>query len=82
MRRYIEIANIIRERIVNNVYATGEKIPYGHQLCEEFSCSKITLNNALEILVNEGFITRQRGLGTVYPRGEQLGLSDPWRQHH
>lgn len=65
MRRYIEIANIIRERIVNNVYATGEKIPYGHQLCEEFSCSKITLNNALEILVNEGFITRQRGLGTV-----------------
>ncbi len=44
---------------------TGEKIPFGHQLCEEFSCSKITLNNALEILVNEGFITRQRGLGTV-----------------
>ncbi|WP_330984557.1 MULTISPECIES: GntR family transcriptional regulator [Enterobacterales] len=65
MRRYIEISNIIRERIINNIYLTGEKIPFGHQLCEEFSCSKITLNNALEILVNEGFITRQRGLGTV-----------------
>ncbi|HHG8773266.1 TPA: GntR family transcriptional regulator [Raoultella planticola] len=65
MRRYIEIANIIRERILNRIYLQGEKIPFGHQLCAEFSCSKITLNNALEILVNEGFITRQRGLGTV-----------------
>lgn len=65
MRRYIEISNIIRERIKDKLYLPGEKIPYGHQLCEEFSCSKITLNNALEILVQEGFITRQRGLGTV-----------------
>ncbi len=65
MRRYIEISNIIRERIKNKLYLPGEKIPYGHQLCAEFSCSKITLSNALDILVNEGFITRQRGLGTV-----------------
>lgn len=65
MRRYIEISDIIRERIKNKLYLQGEKIPYGHQLCEEFSCSKITLNNAMDILVNEGFITRQRGLGTV-----------------
>ncbi|WP_174507859.1 GntR family transcriptional regulator [Klebsiella oxytoca] len=65
MRRYIEIANVIRERILNKIYIQGAKIPFGHQLCHEFSCSKITLNNALDILVNEGFITRQRGLGTV-----------------
>ncbi|WP_312950680.1 GntR family transcriptional regulator [Superficieibacter sp.] len=65
MRRYIQISNIIKGRIKSGEYITGEKIPYGHQLCAEFSCSKITLNNALDILVQEGFITRQRGLGTV-----------------
>ncbi|WP_414164275.1 GntR family transcriptional regulator [Superficieibacter sp. BNK-5] len=65
MRRYIQISNIIKERIQNGEYIAGEKIPYGHQLCDEFACSKITLNNALDILVNEGFITRQRGLGTI-----------------
>lgn len=65
MRRYIQIANVIKKRILSREYIVGEKIPYGHQLCEEFSCSKITLNNALDILVNEGFIARQRGLGTI-----------------
>lgn len=65
MRRYIDIANIIRQRILNNIYIAGGKIPYGHQLCDEFSCTKITLKKALEILVQEGYITRQRGLGTI-----------------
>lgn len=75
MRRYIQISNIIKERILSGEYITGEKIPYGHQLCAEFACSKITLNNALDILVQAGFITRQRGLGTIVKTASPQQLS-------
>lgn len=65
MKRYVEIANIIRERIINKIYPVGGKIPYERELCEEFSCSKPTMKKALEILVQEGYIIRQRGSGTI-----------------
>ena len=64
MLKYIIIANTIREKIKNNEYVYGERLPYEHELCILYNCNKQTMKKSLAILVKEGFIVRRRGSGT------------------
>jgi len=64
MLKYIIIANSIRDKIKNNEYVYGERLPYEHELCTLYNCNKQTMKKALAILVKEGFILRRRGSGT------------------
>lgn len=64
MLKYMTIANNIREKIKNNEYVYGERLPYENELCIFYNCNKQTMKKALSILVKEGFILRRRGSGT------------------
>ncbi|AYW50136.1 GntR family transcriptional regulator [Tetragenococcus halophilus] len=64
MPKYIEIANILRERIFNKTYPTSSLLPNQNELTKEFSVSRMTLRKALNILTMEGLIYSRRGDGT------------------
>lgn len=64
MVKYKEIANTIKQRIIDGTYEAGKPFPDQHGLAEEFETSRMTIQKALEILRYEGFIYSVRGSGT------------------
>lgn len=64
MAKYKDIADDIREKIKNQEYTFGQKLPYEYVLCMSYHCNKETMKKALDILVKEGLIIRRRGAGT------------------
>lgn len=61
---YYQLANIIRKKIENEEYKEGDKIPSERNFKEEFKLSRVTINKAINILIEDGFLTRKRGQGT------------------
>ncbi|KEK23025.1 GntR family transcriptional regulator [Bacillus gaemokensis] len=61
---YLQIKNILRDRILHGVYAIHTNIPSEPQLEEEFKVSKITVRNAIKELVQEGYLEKKSGKGT------------------
>lgn len=64
MKKYEEIASILRQRINNGTYSEGEKLPDQVALAQEFDVSRMTLKKSLDILAMEGLLFRKRGVGT------------------
>lgn len=60
----MEIYTDIRDKINKNKYKINEKLPDGESLAYQYTCSKLTVKKALDILVQEGMIVRRRGAGT------------------
>ncbi len=61
---YRQIKNIIKDRILHGFYPLGDLIPSEPQLEQEFSVSKITVRNAIQELVQEGYLEKGSGKGT------------------
>lgn len=59
---YIQIAETLRARIVSGYY--DKKIDGELPLAKEWKVSRRTIQQALEILVQEGLLVRQHGMGT------------------
>jgi GntR family transcriptional regulator len=63
--RYIQLADIFRQRIIRGVWPEGEMLPSIEKLMEEFSVARITVRQAVKLLSNEGLVSPYRGRGTV-----------------
>src|SRR2546423_4776984 len=61
---YHQTAEILRSRIVQNVWKQGDRLPSESQLCDEFGVSSITMRRAVATLVAEGLLVRLQGKGT------------------
>lgn len=61
---YLQIKNILKDRIFHGVYPIGENIPPEPQLENEFDVSKITVRNSIKELVQEGYLEKKSGKGT------------------
>lgn len=61
---YFRVAQTIRGRINSGQYPSDVIIPSSRMLAEEFGVSNITIEKAMDLLVQEKCITRQRGVGT------------------
>jgi len=61
---YLQIKEMIKDRILHGVYPIHTNIPSEPQLEEEFSVSKITIRNAIKELVQEGYLEKKSGKGT------------------
>lgn len=64
MFKYEIIAEDIQNKIQAGEYQKDEKLPQEMELCRQYSASRITIREALDLLVNRGLITRRRGAGT------------------
>lgn len=60
-----QLAHIIKNKIECGEYKVGDILPSEMSLVEEFQISRITVRQALDRLMAEGYITRQRGKGTI-----------------
>ena len=63
MVKYIEIADILRQRIKDNFYP-DRLLPNQNELVEEFDVSRMTIKNAINILMMEGLVLSKRGART------------------
>lgn len=61
---YIQIRDLLLNKIQSNVYPSGEKLPSERELSKKYKVSRMTARNALTALVNEGWAYRQLGQGT------------------
>jgi len=72
---YRQIQASLKEKITSGVYEEGVLLPSENELCVEFNATRMTVRQALNELVREGYITRQHGKGsTVSASRKSLGL--------
>ncbi|MCC0648161.1 GntR family transcriptional regulator [Clostridioides sp. ZZV15-6598] len=64
MYKYEIIANEIRNKIKANEFKINEKLPDEKTLSNMFKCSRMTMKQAMDMLVSEGYIIKSRGIGT------------------
>jgi GntR family transcriptional regulator len=61
---YHQVEAALRERILNNEWGAGTRIPTEDELCDFYHVSRITVRQAIRKLVEEGYLERGRGRGT------------------
>lgn len=61
---YIRIHDAIKEQIENGDWKIGDRLPSERDLADEFSVSRMTLRQAITLLVDEGTLERRVGSGT------------------
>jgi GntR family transcriptional regulator len=62
---YHQIKEILKEKIENEEYFPGDILPTELEMQNMYNVSRITVRQAINELVNEGYISRTRGKGTV-----------------
>ncbi|AFK02474.1 transcriptional regulator, GntR family with UTRA sensor domain [Emticicia oligotrophica DSM 17448] len=72
---YRQIQANLKEKITSGIYEEGGLLPSENDLCSEFSATRMTVRQALNELVREGYITRQHGKGSIVSASRKsLGL--------
>lgn len=61
---YYQVYQILHQKIVLNEWEPGHMLPPEKDLQEQFEVSRATIRQALDMLVDEGLITRHRGRGS------------------
>ncbi len=61
---YAQVKDVVRQWIQDKRWKSGEQIPGEHEMCESFDVSRPVIRQALNELVAEGLIRRQKGKGT------------------
>ena len=76
---YLTIYEALKESIVSGKYRKGDTFPPERLLKDQYGTTHVTVRNALSLLVEEGYIERYSGKGTVvvYSGGS---LSGPDKQ--
>jgi GntR family transcriptional regulator len=84
---YHQVYEIVRGNILNGHWAPGDMLPPESELVDRYEVSRTVVRQALDMLVNEGLIYRQRGRGTfvAHPTVEQnllriISFTDDMRQ--
>lgn len=70
---YIQIVELLKEKIVHGEYTIGSTIPSERELAETFHVSRMTVRQSITQLVNSGLLYREKGRGTfvAIPKFEQ-----------
>ena len=69
---YLQVAEILRQRLSRGVWVPGTLLPTLNELAAEFSVAKVTVRQAVMLLAEQGLLEAKRGRGTlVLARPEQ-----------
>jgi len=69
---YYQIKQTIKDWILNKEFTTGQKIPSTNKLAKQFKVNHLTVRQAIDQLIQEGFLTSKRGSGTFVSDNEAL----------
>lgn len=61
---YYKVKEDIIKKIENEVYKVNDSLPSEKGLMDLYNVSRTTIRQAVDILVNDGYVERRRGLGT------------------
>ncbi len=61
---YIQLTRIFLEEITSSRWGLGQKIPTEEELCRKYAVSKITVRQAINNLVSDGYLMKLQGKGT------------------
>lgn len=62
--KYAQIADIFRQRIARGQWLRGLKLPANEALADEFGVSRVTIRQAVALLVRDGVVQAEQGRGT------------------
>lgn len=62
---YYQLYDLLFQGISNGTYVIGDLIPSESELMKTYHVSRATARKAMEMLANDGFVKKKRGLGTV-----------------
>ena len=62
--RYVQLADLMRQRIAKARWVPGETLPSIDKLMAEFNVARVTVRQATQLLAKEGLLSPQRGRGT------------------
>jgi GntR family transcriptional regulator len=62
--RYVQLSDLMRQRIAKGHWPRGGVIPSIEKLMEEFDVARVTVRQAIQLLAQEGLLLPQRGRGT------------------
>ncbi|MGI6148918.1 MAG: GntR family transcriptional regulator [Firmicutes bacterium] len=70
---YYQLKSILAQKIMNNEWQVGDRLPSEFELCKEYGVSRITVRQALAELEKDGLVKRRQGVGTfvTLPKIEQ-----------
>lgn len=71
--QYRQLYEKLRGLIEEGIYQQGDLLPSENELCATHNLTRPTVRNALDLLVNEGFILRQQGKGSIV-KGPPKGI--------
>ena len=61
---YRKIYLDMKKKIQDQVYLSGQKLPYERELCDLYGVKRVTIRKSLEMLAQEGLIVKHMGLGS------------------
>src|SRR5487761_892433 len=64
---YQQVANALRAAILTRKLAPGEKLPSGNELAQRYGVARMTVQQAMRVLRDEGLIVSRQGSG-IYVR--------------
>ncbi|MCA0326586.1 MAG: GntR family transcriptional regulator [Proteobacteria bacterium] len=64
MPRYVQVADVLRQRIARGLWPQGHRLPSLDELGGEFGVARVTVRQAVELLAREGLLAPQQGRGT------------------
>jgi DNA-binding GntR family transcriptional regulator len=62
---YKRLYEILRSHIVEGIYKEGDLLLSENELCNIYNLTRPTVRQALSALVNDGYITKQQGRGSI-----------------
>ena len=63
--KYIVLKEKINEDILSDIYPLDSKLPTEVELAKKYNVSRSTVRQALELLVNDGIISKRWGSGNT-----------------
>ncbi|HYX08679.1 MAG TPA: GntR family transcriptional regulator [Bacteroidales bacterium] len=60
-----QIYEVLRKRIIDGTYEEGTLLPSENELCTIHGATRPTVRKALDALLNEGYIKKQQGKGSI-----------------
>ena len=64
--RYLQLADLFRQRIAKGQWALGEKLPSLFELVQEFDVARVTVRQAIDVLRRDGLVDPVQGRGTCH----------------
>jgi DNA-binding transcriptional regulator YhcF (GntR family) len=73
---YLQIARIIRDRIINGELPVGAQVPSGSQMRQEWGVNRLTGAQAVDELRKSGLVVTKPGVGTFVAATPKLQIVD------